>query len=144
MNWPEPNIGAGHKLGIFPASFLARGVGCAIWSKHVVMYQAYCGFLDKEIMIPTFRPGATIIDASARRGRKHSYPIDLQIRLACRVNQGRNFLMIGHYGRGAHAVNASSSQEFFGHDHVEGVLATSRRAVKHFAIIAKVESPRVA
>ena len=97
MDRTKPNVGARKKFRIFPACFLAGHVGGAVRSQHIVVDEAHGRFVDEEIMIPAFRPGAAVINAAPGGSRKHPHPIDLQVRLARRVDQRRNFLVIGHY-----------------------------------------------
>ena len=44
--------------------------------------------LEEMRMIPSLRPGASVINARAGRRGEHAHPIDLHVRLAGRVNQG--------------------------------------------------------
>src|ERR1044071_3911714 len=114
MDWTEPNIGTGQEFCIFAACFFAGQVCCAVRSKDVIVDEAYGRFLEEKIVVPAFGPRSAVIEATACGGCKHSYPINLHIRLACWVDQRSDFLMIRHHCRCADACNTASGQNFLG------------------------------
>ena len=130
MNRPKPNVGPGKKFRIFPAHFLMGHVGRTVRAQHVVVDETHCGFVNENIIIPTFRPGAAVVEAATGGSRKHPHPIDLQVRLARRVDQRYDLLVIGHNCRCSHACDTSSCQDFLRHHHVKRVFTASCRAVK--------------
>src|SRR5215471_7565196 len=77
MNGAEPKIGAGEEFSIFAAGFLSGEIGRAVRCQDIIMDEANRWFVEKNVMIPGFRPGAAVVEAAAGCGREHANPVDL-------------------------------------------------------------------
>src|SRR5262249_16511597 len=98
MNGGEPGIGAGKESGIFGPGFRAGDIGRAVRSKDIIMDEANGWLVEKNVMIPGFRPCAAVVETAAGRCGEHANPVDLQIRLAGGMDQRRHLLMVGNNG----------------------------------------------